>query len=206
MNDVVVFALGRSLKQVTASRREQIRSGVNSKKSEATLMKFRCIRETYSDETGSVMVEAGFVIPLLIFVALGAIQFSIIMNLYATATSAAAAGLQTFNTYRAVAGAYTAGVNAATTAAKLTAWKMSSSDISIQFWIGTTSCTGTSCDTLLAANVPDPVKGTAGAPTKVEVQLACKGLNLLPSLPSVGGILKIPSLCPVIVQMSGVIQ
>jgi Flp pilus assembly protein TadG len=169
-------------------------------------MKLRRIRKACSDETGSVLIEAGLVIPLLIFVALGAIQFSIVMNLYATATSAAAAGIQTFDTYRNIPGAYTASVNAATTAAQLTAWKMASSDISFQFWVGSTSCTLTACDSLLATGAADPSKGTTGSPTKIQVSLNCRGLNLLPAMPFLGKTLSLPSLCPVVVQMSGAIQ
>jgi Flp pilus assembly protein TadG len=158
------------------------------------------------DNAGAVAVEAAIVLPFLIYVVLGGVQFSIIMNTYITATAAAAAGLQAFNTYRDITGSYTAATTVAMNAAKLSAWKIASSDISFRVWVAGTQCSGDSaCDNLLSTNGP-PGSGGQGGETKFEVQMACRGLNLLPSMPVLRGTLTLPSLCPVIVQLSGAVQ
>lgn len=149
------------------------------------------------DEVGSAVAEAAIVLPLLITVVLAAIQYSITMNIYMTATSAAAAGLQAFDTYRGISNSYAAATTAATTAAQLAAWKVASADVTVQLWVGSTQCSSNSaCDLLLTNNGP-PGSGGPGALTKIQVQIACNGLNFLPAL---------PSFCPVVVNMNGVVQ
>jgi TadE-like protein len=119
-----------------------------------------------TNEEGAALIEAVFVLPLLIFMVIAALQFSITMNIYMTATSAAAAGLKVFDAYRGITGSYTAATNAATNAAKLSAWKIAASDISVSLWVNSSACsTDTACDAALTSNGP-PGTGGPGSSTK----------------------------------------
>jgi Flp pilus assembly protein TadG len=168
--------------------------------------KLRNVFSIFVNENGTAMIEAVLVLPLLIIIVVGILQFAIAMNIYMTATSAAVAGVQVFDTYRGIPNSYTAATTAAKNAMQLAAWKIATSDISISLWVNSSPCSAdSSCDLALTNNGP-PGSGGAGSSTKIQVQVNCRGLNLLPTMPFLTTSLSLPSLCPVIVQLNGVVQ
>jgi Flp pilus assembly protein TadG len=149
------------------------------------------------DEDGAVAVEASLVLPVLLLLALGILQFGIIMNTYMTATSAASAGLQTFSVMRGISGSYTAALAAAKSAALRSIWNVSSSDVSVSFLVNGSSCASdTACD-LALTNAAPPSTGGAGGTSQVSISIACKGLKFLPEL---------PVMCPVNAMLQGTVQ
>lgn len=149
------------------------------------------------DEEGSVATEAAFVLPVLMLLAFGILQFGFILNIYMTATTAAAVGLQTLSVMRGVSGSYNATVAAAKNTAVLSACKVQAADVTVNVLINGTACTTNSaCDTALAAAAP-PSTGGAGGTSEVSVTIACTGLQLLPSL---------PVMCPITSDLKGVVQ
>lgn len=149
------------------------------------------------DRDGGVALEAAVVLPVLLVLALGILQFGIIMNIYMTATAAAAAGLQTFSVMRGISGSYNATVTAAKNAAQLAAWRVSATDVTVSVYVNGTACaTDTSCD-LALTNAAPPSTGGAGGTTKVGVTVACTGLRFLHSL---------PSMCPITTEIQGIVQ
>jgi Flp pilus assembly protein TadG len=154
-------------------------------------------RTLIRNEDGSVAVEASVVLPVLMLLALGVLQFGFVINMYMTATSAASAGLQTFAVMRGVSGSYNAAVAAAKNVASRAAWKVAAADIAVTLTVnGTTCTTDTGCDLALAAGGP-PSTGGAGGTSEVNVSIACKGLKFLPAL---------PVMCPVAAKLQGPVQ
>jgi Flp pilus assembly protein TadG len=150
-----------------------------------------------TSEEGSVAVEASVVLPVLLMLALGILQFGIIMNTYMTATSAAAAGLQSISVMRGISGSYTAALNAAKAAATRSIWNVPSSDVSVSFSVNGSSCASdTACDLALTSAAP-PSSGGAGGTSQVSISIACKGLRFLPEL---------PVMCPVNAVLQGTVQ
>lgn len=148
------------------------------------------------NQDGSVVAEAALALPLLLLVAMGILQFGFVMNLYITATTAAAVGLQTFSVMRNVPGAYDATVTAATNAAVSSAWKVLASNVTVGIRVNGVTCTSATCDNALIAAGP-ATTGGAGGTSEVSVTIACTGLTFLPSL---------PVMCPVSASLKGTIQ
>jgi Flp pilus assembly protein TadG len=179
--------------------------------------KGRRYRRILQCEDGGALVEAAFVLPVLIALMIGIFEISLYTIIATGTESAALVGSQTFagargGTSTAVTAA-TAAVNAVmcTSVANITA-----SNITVKMTVNGTqcsTCTGSSkpncaslpatnatctgsCDTALTNAAPNPSTNTYTL-SSVSVQTGCSGFGFLKALPLT---------CPITSQVYGVVQ
>jgi Flp pilus assembly protein TadG len=175
-------------------------------------------------EDGGALVEAAFVLPVLILVMLGIFQIS----MYATiATGTQSAALTASQTFAGSRGATGAAVNAATAAVNAaycsSIWKTAPTNIAVTLYVNNSSgvpvqcstCTGTgssincatppttsatctgSCDTALTNAAPNTTNSTYFL-SSVSVQNNCTGLGYVRALSTL--------VCPVSSRVYGVVE
>jgi Flp pilus assembly protein TadG len=138
-----------------------------------------------AENSGSMALEAAFLLPALTLVALGVMQFGLVLNNYAMLTDAAGAGLRQLTIERGFPTPYTDAVNQITG----TATALSTSNLSITLSVNGAACASdAACVTALI--------NAQGQAAQVTVSYSCS-LQLTPLLPNP---------CPLTSTIFGLVQ
>ncbi len=145
----------------------------------------RAIQSFWKDRSGTVAIEAAFILPVLFMTTLGVAQFGVVLNKYIALTDATGAGVRQLTVERGFATPYSDTVNQI----KSSAPDLAAANLKIVLSVNGAACASdAACTTALS--------GAQGQAAQVTVTYTCN-LQFTPVL---------PNLCPLSSTILGRIQ
>ena len=149
-----------------------------------------------SDHAGSVMVEIALVLPVVLFLTLGLLQFGILFYNYVLVTRAAELGARTLSISRLDSSPYTHTQNAITAAATNISGLTPTMSVS-----GTACSSDSGCQSALQAAYSTATTTGSVQPVSVTVSFSCNSNSILPA-----DLFNLAGVCPLTVTMQAAVE